>query len=278
MNVLRQISANMYLATSMTIILISGGIDLSVGSGISIAGVLAATLLVWSVPVPLVVLICLLVGVMIGSVSGTIISTTNLPPFIVTFSMMSILRGISYVATSANTIRIDNNSFINLGAGFLGAVPLPVIYMLVILFGVFLLLNKTALGRNIYAIGGNERAAIYSGIHVKRIRLFAYIFSGLMASVSGMTLAARSFSGNPVFGTGAEMDAIAATVLGGSSMLGGSGYIGGTFIGALIIGILSNGLNLMDVDSFYQSILKGVVILVAVYIDYLKIIKKAQAR
>jgi ribose transport system permease protein len=274
MNVLRQISSNMYLATSMTIILISGGIDLSVGSGISIIGVIAATLLVSGVSVILVVLICLLAGALIGAVNGTIISTTNLPPFIVTFSMMSILRGISYVSTGAATIRIDNKNFIAIGTGYLGPIPLPVVYMLGILFGVFLLLNKSALGRHIYAIGGNEKAAIYSGIRVKQIRLFAYIFSGIMAAVAGITLAARSYSGNPVFGTGAEMDAIAATVLGGVSMLGGSGYIGGTFIGALIIGILNNGLNLIGVDSFYQSILKGIVILVAVYVDYLKILKK----
>jgi ribose transport system permease protein len=275
MNVLRQISSNMYLATSMTLILIAGGIDLSVGSALAVIGVLAGTLIRSAIPIPGVILVCLLVGAFIGSINGMIISRTTLPPFIVTFSMMSILRGAAYVYTGGLTTPIDNKEFINLGTGYLGMIPLPVVYMAVVLFGIFLLLNKSSLGRHIYAIGGNERAALYSGISVKNIRLFVYVFSGVMASVAGMILAARSYSGNPVFGNGAEMDAIAACVLGGRvSMTGGTGYIGGTFLGALIIGVLNNGLNLMGIDSFWQSILKGVVILVAVYVDYLKGLKK----
>jgi ribose transport system permease protein len=274
MNVLRQISSNMYLATSMTLVLIAGGIDLSVGSGISLIGVMSATLLMIDVPVPLVVLACLFAGAFYGTISGAIISSTNLPPFIVTFSMMSILRGISYVSTNAATIRIENEHFISIGTGYLGPLPLPAVYMIVILIGVFVLLNKSAMGRHLYAIGGNERAAVYSGINVRRIRLFTYIFSGIMSAVAGMTLAARSYSGNPVFGNGAEMDAIAACVLGGISMTNGTGHIGGTLVGALIIGIMNNGLNLMGVDSFWQQILKGIVILVAVYVDYIKSLRK----
>ncbi|MDR0878663.1 MAG: ABC transporter permease, partial [Treponema sp.] len=212
MNVLRQISTNMYLATAMTMILIAGGIDLSVGSALAVVGVLSGTLLLSAVPVPLVIIICLIAGVFIGLVNGIIISRTTLPPFIVTFSMMSILRGTAYVYTGGVTARIDNPDFINLGTGYLGIVPLPVVYMLVIMFIVFLVLNKSALGRHIYATGGNEKAAIYSGINVRRVRLFVYVFSGVMAAVAGMTLAARSYSGNPIFGNGAEMDAIAACV------------------------------------------------------------------
>lgn len=278
MNVLRQISSNMYLATSMTLILIAGGIDLSVGSALAVIGVLASSMLKLGLAIPQTIGICLLIGMVIGFVNGVIISRTALPPFIVTFSMMSILRGVAYVYTGGLTIPVENKGFIVLGTGFVGIIPLPVVYMTVILFLVFILLNKTALGRHIYAIGSNEKAALYSGISVRNIRLLVYIFSGVMASVAGMILAARSYSGNPSFGSGAEMDAIAACVLGGRvSMTGGTGFIGGTLLGALIIGVLNNGLNLMQIDSFWQPILKGTVILVAVYADYLKSQKKTGA-
>ena len=274
MNVLRQISTNMYLASAMTMVLIAGGIDLSVGSIIAVSGVVAGTLVTDGVPIPLVILICLLLGALCGTVSGAIISTTTLPPFIVTFSMMSILRGITYVYTGGTTVRIDDRNYINLGTGYLFGIPLPVIYLLVVLVIVFIILNKTRLGRHIYAIGGNQKAAEFSGIRVRRVRMFVYIFSGIMGSLAGMVLSARSYSGNPVAGNGAEMDAIAAVVLGGASMAGGYGYIGGTMIGALIIGLLNNGLNLMRIDSYWQIILKGIVILVAVYVDYVKNLKK----
>lgn len=275
MNVLRQISSNMFLACSMTMILIAGGIDLSVGSMIAIIGVMAGTFLGMGIPIPLVILICFAMGGVFGAVNGTIISRTTLPPFIVTFSMMSILRGATYVFTGGTTVRIDNRSWINLGTGYVfGIVPLPVVYLLVVLIIVWLILNKTTLGRHIYAVGGNEKAARFSGINVIRVRMFVYIFSGIMAALAGMVLCARSYSGNPLAGDGAEMDAIAACVLGGASMAGGYGYVGGTLIGALIIGLLNNGLNLMKIDSYWQIILKGVVILVAVYVDYLKSLKK----
>ncbi len=272
MNVLRQISSNMFLACAMTMILIAGGIDLSVGSTIAIIGVIAGTIIGKGVP------ICLLIGAAIGAVNGTIISRTTLPPFIVTFSMMSILRGATYVYTGGTTVRIDNRSWINLGTGYaFGILPLPVIYLAVVFILVWLILNKTVLGRHIYAVGGNEKAARFSGVNVVNVRLFVYIFSGIMGALAGMVLCARSYSGNPLAGDGAEMDAIAACVLGGASMAGGYGYVGGTLIGALIIGLLNNGLNLMKIDSYWQIILKGVVILAAVYVDYLKNLKKGKA-
>lgn len=274
MNVLRQISTNMYLASAMTMVLIAGGIDLSVGSVIALVGVISGTLVSMGLPIPLVILICLVIGGICGSVNGFIISRTTLPPFIVTFSMMSILRGATYVYTGGTTVRVDNRAFINLGTGYLTGIPLPVLYLLVVLICVYIILNKTRLGRHIYAIGGNQKAAEFSGISVRNVRMFVYIFSGVMASLAGMVLCARSYSGNPVAGNGSEMDAIAACVLGGASMAGGYGYIGGTMIGALIIGLLNNGLNLMRIDSYWQIILKGVVILVAVYVDYVKNLKK----
>ena len=275
MNVLRQISSNMYLACAMTMILIAGGIDLSVGSIVAITGVTAGTLLNLGVPIPVMLLICLLLGAVYGTVTGAIITSTTLPPFIVTYSMMQILRGATYVYTGGTTVRVDDRSFINLGTGYaFGFLPLPVIYLLVVFVIVFIVLNKTRLGRHIYAVGGNEKAAKFSGISVRKTRMFVYIFSGVMGALAGLVLCARSYSGNPLAGDGAEMDAIAACVLGGASMAGGYGFVGGTLIGALIIGLLNNGLNLMRIDSYWQIILKGIVILVAVYVDYVKNLKK----
>lgn len=278
MNVLRQISSNMYLACAMTMILIAGGIDLSVGSIVAVTGVTAGTLLNIGVPIPLTILICLVLGGLYGTITGVIITNTTLPPFIVTYSMMQILRGATYVYTGGTTVRVDNRSFINLGTGYaFGFLPLPVVYLLIVFVIVFIVLNKTSLGRHIYAVGGNEKAAKFSGINVKKTRMFVYIFSGVMGALAGMVLCARSYSGNPLAGDGAEMDAIAACVLGGASMAGGYGFVGGTLIGALIIGLLNNGLNLMRIDSYWQIILKGIVILVAVYVDYIKNLKKNKA-
>lgn len=278
MNVLRQISSNMYLACAMTMILIAGGIDLSVGSIVAVTGVTAGTLLNMGVPIPLTILICLVLGGLYGTITGVIITNTTLPPFIVTYSMMQILRGATYVYTGGTTVRVDNRAFINLGTGYaFGFLPLPVVYLLIVFVIVFIVLNKTSLGRHIYAVGGNEKAAKFSGINVKKTRMFVYIFSGVMGALAGMVLCARSYSGNPLAGDGAEMDAIAACVLGGASMAGGYGFVGGTLIGALIIGLLNNGLNLMRIDSYGQIILKGIVILVAVYVDYIKNLKKNKA-
>ena len=278
MNVLRQISSNMYLASSMTMILIAGGIDLSVGSVVAITGVTAGTLLGHGLPIPAVIIICFALGALYGCINGAILVNTTLPPFIVTYSMMQILRGATYVYTGGTTVRIDDRSFTFLGTGYaFGFLPLPVIYLAVVLVTVALVLNRTQLGRHIYAVGGNEKAAKFSGINIKRTRMFVYVFSGLMGALAGLVLCARNYSGNPLAGDGAEMDAIAACVLGGASMAGGYGFIGGTMIGALIIGVMNNGLNLMRIDSYWQIILKGIVILIAVYVDYLKNLKKTKA-
>lgn len=229
MNVLRQMSTNLYLACGMTMILIAGGIDLSVGSVIAVIGVLGGTLINMSLPLPLVIIICLAFGALFGLVNGGIIANTTIPPFIVTFSMMSILRGFAYVYTNGVTVRINDPGYLEMGTGYLGAIPLPVVYLIVILLIVYTTMSKTKLGRHLYATGGNEKAARFSGINVKKIRLFVYIFSGVMAATAGLMLSSRSYSGNPIAGNGAEMDAIAACVLGGTSFSGGSGYIRGHY-------------------------------------------------
>ena len=272
-NLLRQISSNLYICAAITLVLIGGGIDLSNGNVVALVTIIAAALLAAGVSVFVTILVCLLAGIIVGAVNGLIISRTTITPFIVTLSMSYVLNGAAYVSTNAQSVSIDNYSFINIGTGYLGPVPYPVIYAIVILVAVQILLKRTKLGRHIYAIGGNETAARFSGIDVKNIRLFLYVFSGLMSAVGGIVLAARSYSGNPQYGSGSALDAIAAVVLGGVSMAGGRGSIVGMLIGSLIIGVIGNGLNLMGIHSFYQMIIKGVIIIVAVYADYLRGVK-----
>lgn len=271
MNVLRQISTNLYLACAMTMVIIIGGIDLSVGSIIGLSGVVSVGLIAINhFPVYCAVAIGILVGVLVGAFNGFVISKTTIPAFIVTLATMNIARGAAYVYTGGQPIRVMSDSFNFIGSGYVSSLPVPVIYLIIILIISSIIMNNTKLGRYIYAVGGNREAARFSGIKTKMVTFFPYIFSGLMAGIAGVVLASRMFSGQPTSGTGAEMDAIAAVVLGGTSMSGGSGKIGGTVIGALVIGVLSNGLNLMNVNSFWQLIVKGIVILIAVYVDCIK--------
>jgi ribose transport system permease protein len=272
LNVLRQTSTNLYLALAMTMIIILGGIDLSVGSIMAVVGVVTTgSIALLGAPVIVAVALGLLVGVLIGAVNGYVAATTVIPPFIITLATMNIARGAAYVLTDGKPVRVMSDSFNSIGSGYIGGIlPTPVLYLIILLIVCYLIMNKTKLGRNMYAVGGNAEAAKFAGINIKKIKFFAYTFSGLMAAVAGIVLASRMFSGQPTAGNAAELDAIAAVVLGGTSMTGGYGRIGGTVIGALIIGVLSNGLNLMAVSSFWQFIVKGIVILVAVYADVIK--------
>ncbi|WP_370875545.1 ABC transporter permease [Bacillus horti] len=279
LNVLRQTSTNLYLALAMTMIIILGGIDLSVGSIMAVTGVATTSLIAFfDAPVVVAVAVGLLVGMLFGAVNGYVAATTVIPPFIITLATMNIARGTAYVITDGKPVRVMSDSFNFIGSGYLfGIVPMPVVYLVILLILCYLIMNKTKLGRYMYAVGGNAEAAKFSGINIKKIKFFAYTFSGLMAAVAGIVLASRMFSGQPTAGNAAELDAIAAVVLGGTSMTGGYGRIGGTVIGALIIGVLSNGLNLMGVSSFWQYIVKGFVILVAVYADVIKRRKAIEA-
>jgi ribose transport system permease protein len=272
LNVLRQTSTNLYLALAMTMIIILGGIDLSVGSIMAVVGVVTTSLIAFlGAPVLVAVAAGLLVGVLIGAVNGYVAATTIIPPFIITLATMNIARGAAYVLTDGKPVRVMSDSFNFIGSGYIGGIlPTPVLYLLILLILCYFIMNKTKLGRHMYAVGGNAEAAKFSGINIKKVKFFAYAFSGLMAAIAGIVLASRMFSGQPTAGNAAELDAIAAVVLGGTSMTGGYGRIGGTVIGALIIGVLSNGLNLMGVSSFWQFIVKGIVILVAVYADVIK--------
>ncbi|MHC1770678.1 MAG: ABC transporter permease [Flexilinea sp.] len=270
-NVLRQISTNLYLACGMTMVIILGGIDLSVGSIIALSGCVGAACVArYGLPIAVAIPAGLLVGLLFGIFNGIVISKTTIPPFIVTLSTMNIAKGLAYVYTGGSPVRVVTKEWQFLGAGYIGSIPTPVIILVVVLVITGLIMNKTKIGRHIYAVGGNAQAAQFSGINVQKVKFFIHAYSGLMAGLAGMVLASRMYSGQPTAGDGAEMDAIAAVVVGGTSMAGGSGKIGGTIIGGLIIGVLNNGLNLLNVNSFWQYVVKGAVILLAVYVDYLR--------
>ncbi len=270
-NILRQNASNLFLATGMTMVIILGGIDLSVGSVIALSGVVAAGCVVnFGLPEAVGFIAAIAVGALVGLFNGFIICKTDIPPFIVTLASMNITKGIALVLTGGAPIRCMTDAFKFPGAGYVGPVPTPVILMVVIFIIAALMINKTQLGRHIYAVGGNVQAAKFSGISVEKVKFIVYAYTGLMAGIAGVVIASRLYSGQPTAGDGAEMDAIASVVVGGTSMSGGSGRIGGTLIGVLIIGVLNNGLNLMGVDSNFQYIVKGLVILLAVYVDFLR--------
>lgn len=276
-NVLRQSASNLMLACGMTMVIILGGIDLSVGSIIAMSGCFAAGAIVWGgLPEVVGILIGIFSGFAFGLFNGFMISKTRIPPFIVTLASMNIAKGIAQVYSGGKPIRCMTDPWKFLGAGYVGPIPTPVITMFVVFIIACLLLNRTKIGRHIYAVGGNDTAAKFSGINTAKVKFVVFAFSGLMAGLAGVTIASRLYSGTCTSGDGAEMDAIAAVVVGGTSMAGGSGKLGGTLIGVLIIGILNNGLNLMGINSNWQYIVKGAVILLAVYVDFLRSSKRAK--
>ncbi len=267
-NVLRQISTNTNLAIGVMLAIIIGGIDLTSGAIVALSGCVATKMIAeFGYPIWLAILCGCLVGALAGACNGSIIAWTGMPPFVVTLAMMNICRGAAYLVANGRPIRTPNSSFEIVGTGYLGPIPYPVIYTVAFLILTFFVLTRTRLGRHIYAVGGNREAARFSGIAPSKIELIVYTYSGLLAAIAGVVLAARMASGQPAVGMGYETDAIAAAVLGGASMSGGVGTIGGLIIGALVIGVLSNGLNLIGVNSFWQYVAKGVVILIAVYMD-----------
>jgi ribose transport system permease protein len=275
LNIMRQVTTNANLAFAMTLIIIICGIDLSTGSILAVSGTLTAGLIASSnMPVYLAVLIGLTTGTLLGCFNGVVIARTGIPPFIVTLAMMQIARGAAYVYTGGMPVRTLNPEFNIIGSGYLGPIPLPVIYTTIVFIAIVILLNRTQFGRHVYAVGGNRDAARFSGINIQRIEIISYTLMGFLSALSGIVLCARMYSGQPTLGQGFEMDAIAAAILGGTSFSGGIGTMGGTLIGVFVIGVLNNGLNLLNVNSFWQLIIKGTVILLAVYVDMMKKRKK----
>lgn len=271
-NIMRQITVNVILACGMTMIIIIGGIDLSVGSVIAISGCLCCGLITNNgVPSYLAIPISIAAGTLVGVFNGFVVSRTNIPPFIVTLAMMNIGRGFARIYTNSTTILVEDELFTFLGSGkILGGIPIHFVYMIIVIIISAFILNRTKLGRNIYAVGDNKQAAVYSGIKAKRVTLTVFVIMGIFASCAGILSSARTFSAQFNVGEGTEMDAISAVVLGGTSMTGGVGHLSGTIIGCLVIGVLNNGMNLMGIDSSWQYVVKGLVVLTAVFVDYLK--------
>lgn len=275
-NIARAVSINAVLAAGMTLVILTAGIDLSVGSIVGVSGVVS--ILLWNAGTGPVIAVLggIAVGALAGLVNGILVAYLALPAFIVTLGAMTYLRGTAYALTDAKPLIADGElGFRFLGTGNIAGIPAPVLIMLVVYIALWFVLERTRFGRHIYAVGGNAEAARLAGIKVKRVLTRVYLLAGLTAGIAGVMFAARVDSGQPRAGEGYELDAIAAVVLGGTSLAGGRGRIHGTFIGALIMGVLSNGLTLMNVPFFNQLIVKGVVIVLAIGIDSLKNWKKS---
>jgi ribose transport system permease protein len=267
LNVLEQTALNAVVAVGMTFVIISGGIDLSVGSVLALAGICLALALEAGVPAPAAIGLALVVGTGCGLINGVLITRGRLPPFIATLGMMSVARGVALMLAEGRPISGFSEGFRAIATERLLAIPGPVLITIVIYAVAHFVLTRTVFGRTTYAIGGNEEAARLSGVQVLFHKTAVYGVAGLTSAAAAVVLTARLNSAQPTAGTMYELDAIAATVIGGSSLLGGEGTVTGTLIGALIMGVLRNGLNLLNVSSFLQQVVIGVVIIGAVLVD-----------
>ena len=279
LTILDNVSKTGFLAIGIMLCIMLGGIDLIAGAGIACSGVLCIICMErWHLPMVVAIIAGLLVGLIAGMANGVIIAYSGIHPFVVTLAMQSILRGVAYLLANAQPVPLYvNEVFPSIGIARVMGVPLPIIYLIILFFIQWLLLNKTKTGRYIYAVGGNETAARFSGINVEKIKILVWTFSGLLCAFAGIVLSAKLKSGQPSTSVGAETDAIASCVLGGTSMYGGTGRTSGMIIGVFIIGVISNGLTLMHLDVNWQYVVKGVIILVAVYSDMVRQ-RKSQAR
>jgi len=269
LNLLRQVSINALIAFGMTFVILTGGIDLSVGSSLALSSALTAGMVMGGVPTVIAIIIGCLIGALLGAINGFLITLGKMAPFIATLATMTLFRGLTLVYTEGNPITGLGESavFRMMGRGYVIGIPFPVVIVLIVFAFLFVVLHKTPFGRKTYAIGGNEKASLISGIKVNRMKVIIYSISGSLSALAGIILASRLNSAAPTAGSAFELDAIAAVVLGGTSLAGGKGRIVGTLIGVLIIGTLNNGLNLLGVSPFYQQVAKGVVIAFAVLLD-----------
>ena len=271
LNVIRQVSIIGVIAVGMTFVILLGGIDLSVGSVVAFTGIIAAGFQVkWGGSLFLSIVIPLLIGGGIGFLNGFISTKGGLHPFIVTLGTMSIFRGATLLVAKGRPISGMSRSFRFIGAGMIGPIPFPVILFLGSVIIAAIILRRTVFGRYIYAIGGNEEAALLSGIRVDRYKISAFTILGFLSALSGLILTSRLNSGELLAGEGYELDVIASVVIGGTSMMGGEGGVYGTLIGALLIGVISNGLNLLGVQPYWQMIVRGSIIILAVLMDKMK--------
>ncbi|WP_219838080.1 ABC transporter permease [Paenibacillus sp. R14(2021)] len=266
-NVFRQISINALMAFGMTFVILTGGIDLSVGSILALSSALTAGMMAAGSGTFVSVVVGLAAGLVMGAINGILVAHGRLAPFIVTLGTLTVFRGLTLVYTNGRPVTGLSESFGFLGKGYFLQIPMPIIWMALAFAVSYIILRHTTFGRRVYAVGSNEEATWLSGISTSRVKIWVYAISGLLAAISGMILTSRLNSAQPTAGVSYELDAIAAVVLGGTSLSGGKGWIVGTLIGAIIIGVLDNGLNLLNVSSFYQQVVKGVVILIAVLFD-----------
>ncbi|MBC7330219.1 ABC transporter permease [bacterium] len=268
--VARQFSMIATMGVGMTMAIVLAGIDLSVGSVLALSGCVTALSMTKGINIPLAVLFGLLCGAFCGFINGIAIVGVRMPPFIATLGMMSIARGLTYVITGGWPITGLPEKFFFLGQGMIGAVPMPVVIMFFCLIIGHIIMSNTVLGRAIYAIGGNEQAAFLSGINVNRVKIIVYTLAGLLSGLAGVVMTSRLSSAQPNSGLGIELDVIAAVIIGGASFAGGEGTIIGTFIGAAFMGILRNGLVLLNVSAYWQQVVIGAVIMGAIAIDFLR--------
>jgi erythritol transport system permease protein len=280
----KHVALNAFLAMGMTFVIITGGIDLSVGSIVGLCGMVAGGLILNGIDLGIgytvyfniyeICLITLLVGILIGAVNGLLITKLNVAPFIATLGTLYVARGLSLLSSDGRTFPnlIGREEFMTTGFGVLGSgrffgLPLSIWLLIIVALAAAYIARSTPIGRHIFAVGGNERAARISGVRVNMVKMFVYMFSGFCAAIVGLIISSELMASHPATGESFELNAIAAAVLGGTSMSGGRGTIGGTIVGAFVIGILSDGLVMMGVSSFWQMVIKGLVIIIAVVVD-----------
>jgi ribose/xylose/arabinose/galactoside ABC-type transport system permease subunit len=266
-DVARQISITAMFAAGETLVILARQIDLSVGSTLGLAGVVSAGTLERTNSVTAAIAVGLAVGAAVGFVNGVLVAKARLASFVVTLATLSIAAGLMLVYTGAQPIAVTNSTYLFIGEGAVGGIPMPIVMTVVLYALVWFVLRRTKFGRYNYAIGGNEEAARLAGVPVTRYKLLIFVVAGLIAGLAGITLTARLGSGVPTLGAGYELNAITAVVLGGTSLFGGEGKIWGTLVGAAILELIGNGLNLLNVESFYQSIVTGIVVVLAISAD-----------
>ena len=266
-NVFKQITVAGIVGCGMTFVILTGGIDLSVGSILGLSGVLASGVLASTGNTAVAVAVSLTVGIACGAVNGFFVSVCGIPPFISTLGMMTLLRGVILVYTKGSPIPIKSDAYKFFGKGSIAGIPVPVIILIIVFLLAHYILTQTSYGRSVYVVGGNREAARLSGIRVKTSEFLVYTLNGLMCGMAGLILTARLGSAQSTSGTGIEMDAIAAVILGGTSLSGGVGFVLPTVVGAMIMGIIDNILTLMNVNPHATNIVKGAVILIAVLVD-----------
>lgn len=266
-NILRQISINGVLAVGMTFVILTGGIDLSVGSLVAVTSVICGSLLEGGMNTMIVVVIGVGAAMLLGLLNGYLVSYVGFQPFIATLATMSICRGFAMVYSDGKPYLIKDKGFLFIGQGKIGGVPMLVIILVVVCVLALILLQTTTFGRYVFAIGGNKNAAKLSGVKTQKMEMLVYLISGLCCGIVGLMLSARISSGQPTAGEGYELDAIASVAIGGTSMNGGMGSLSGTILGFLIIGLITNSMTMLGIDSFYQDIVKGLIIILAVFLD-----------